>query len=127
MRIGVNLFSAQMNAGGLTQTIATRLQENELPPELLEIEITEKTILREDPAALVTLTEIRELGVGMAFDDYGTGYASLSMLTEYPITRLKIDRTFCPSNGDQRRRRSHRQGNRQPGSRFWAQTRRRGN
>ncbi len=83
-----------MKAGGLTETIARRLQENELPPELLEIEITEKIILSEDPATLVTLTEIRELGVGMAFDDYGTGYASLSMLTEYPLTRLKIDRAF---------------------------------
>jgi len=94
LRIGVNLFSAQIKAGGLTETIATRLQENELPPELLEIEITEKIILSEDPATLVTLTRIRELGVGMAFDDYGTGYASLSMLTEYPLTSLKIDRAF---------------------------------
>ena len=94
LRIGVNLFSAQMKAGGLTETIARQLQENELPPELLEIEITEKIILSQDPATLVTLTRIRELGVGMAFDDYGTGYASLSMLTEYPLTRLKIDRAF---------------------------------
>jgi EAL domain-containing protein (putative c-di-GMP-specific phosphodiesterase class I) len=41
-----------------------------------------------------TLTAIRDLGVGISFDDYGTGYASLSMLTHYPLTRLKIDRTF---------------------------------
>ena len=104
MRIGVNLFSAQMKAGGLTETIAKQLQENELPPELLEIEITEKIILSDDPATLVTLTRIRELGVGMAFDDYGTGYASLSMLTEFPLTRLKIDQAFvdrmATSTGD---------------------------
>ncbi|MCH4559121.1 EAL domain-containing protein [Mesorhizobium jarvisii] len=60
----------------------------------IRIEITEKIILNQDPSTLVTLTNIRELGVGMAFDDYGTGYASLSMLTEYPLTRLKIDRAF---------------------------------
>ena len=104
MRIGVNLFSAQMKAGGLTETIAKQLQENELPPELLEIEITEKIVLSDDPATLVTLRRIRELGVGMAFDDYGTGYASLSMLTEFPLTRLKIDQAFvgrmATSTGD---------------------------
>ena len=49
LRIGVNLFSAQMKAGGLTETIARQLQENELPPELLEIEITEKIILSARP------------------------------------------------------------------------------
>lgn len=104
LRIGVNLFSAQVKAGGLTETIARVLWENALPPELLEIEITERIVLNEDPGTVVTLRKIRELGVGMAFDDYGTGYASLSMLTEYPLTRLKIDRVFvsrmATSTGD---------------------------
>jgi EAL domain-containing protein (putative c-di-GMP-specific phosphodiesterase class I) len=94
IRIGVNLFSAQMKVGGLTETIAKQLRENELLPELLEIEITEKIILSDDPATLTTLNRIRELGVGIAFDDYGTGYASLSTLTEFPLTRLKIDQAF---------------------------------
>lgn len=92
-RVAVNLFSAQIRAGGLLDTVRRCLEENELPPELLEIEITENTMLKGE-TVIDTLRELRKLGIGIAFDDYGTGYASLSMLTEYPLTRLKIDKTF---------------------------------
>lgn len=94
LRIGVNLFSAQMKAGGLTETVASCLSDHQVPAELVEIEITEEIALSEDPLTMSTLRAVRQLGVGMSFDDYGTGYASLSMLTEYPLTRLKIDRAF---------------------------------
>jgi EAL domain-containing protein (putative c-di-GMP-specific phosphodiesterase class I) len=70
------------------------LADHGIPAELIELEITEKIALNEDPITLSTLHAVRQLGVGMSFDDYGTGYASLSMLTEYPLTRLKIDRAF---------------------------------
>src|SRR4029079_3900372 len=81
-------------AGGLAETMARCLSDHNVPAELIELEITEKIALNEDPDMLSTLHAVRQLGVGMAFDDYGTGYASLSMLTEYPLTRLKIDRAF---------------------------------
>jgi EAL domain-containing protein (putative c-di-GMP-specific phosphodiesterase class I) len=94
LRIAVNLFSAQVRAGGLEEIIARSLAQHPIPPQLVEIEITEKIVLAADARTLSTLTAIRDLGVGIAFDDYGTGYASLSMLTQYPLTRLKIDRSF---------------------------------
>jgi len=65
-----------------------------LPPHALEIEITENTILRHEDEIIGPLQELRALGVGVAFDDYGTGHASLSMLTRFPVSRLKIDRSF---------------------------------
>ncbi len=65
-----------------------------LPAEELELEITENIILNSDGRITADLAELREMGVGIAFDDYGTGYASLTMLKDYPVTRLKIDRSF---------------------------------
>ena len=94
LRIAVNLFSAQVRAGGLEEIIARSLEQHTIPPQLVEIEITEKIVLGADARTISTLSAIRDLGVGIAFDDYGTGYASLSMLTQYPLTRLKIDRSF---------------------------------
>jgi diguanylate cyclase (GGDEF)-like protein/PAS domain S-box-containing protein len=93
-RMGVNIFSAQLRAGGLPEAVRECLREYRLPPYLLELEITENTILKGDRKTIEALAQLRDLGVGIAFDDYGTGYASLSMLTEYPLTRLKIDQHF---------------------------------
>lgn len=93
-RMGVNLFGAQFRAGDLAHKIRAALDESGLPPSSLELEITENIILRHDEQMIGPLRELRELGVGIAFDDYGTGYASLSMLKRYPLTRLKIDQTF---------------------------------
>ena len=99
MRIGVNLFCAQISSGGLPETVRECLQQHGLPPHLLELEITEHTILKGDRKTIETLAQLRHLGVGIAFDDYGTGYASLSMLTDYPLTRLKIDKSFVRQIG----------------------------
>ncbi|WJV55728.1 EAL domain-containing protein [Prodigiosinella aquatilis] len=93
-RISVNLFAAQFRSGMLAQKIKSVLSLTGLPPDALELEITENIILRHDENMLRLLNELRDKGVGIAFDDYGTGYASLSMLKNYPVTRLKIDQTF---------------------------------
>jgi diguanylate cyclase (GGDEF)-like protein/PAS domain S-box-containing protein len=94
IRAGVNLFSAQFRAGDLVNVVERALADTGLAPDLLELEITETTILKSNEGMVDTLKEIRNLGVGIAFDDYGTGYASLSMLKRFPLTRLKIDRGF---------------------------------
>jgi diguanylate cyclase (GGDEF)-like protein/PAS domain S-box-containing protein len=94
VRMGVNIFNAQIRAGGLPETVRQCLRQYGLPPDLLELEITEQTILKGDRRTIETLAQLRDLGVSIAFDDYGTGYASLSMLTDYPLTRLKIDKNF---------------------------------
>lgn len=93
-RIGVNLFGAQFRTGDLAEKVRAVLAREQLAPPALELEITENIILRHDDAMLIPLRELHAEGVGITFDDYGTGYASLSMLKRYPLTRLKIDRSF---------------------------------
>ena len=93
-RMGVNLFEAQFRSNLLLDVVREALSEFDLPPEALELEIVENIILRSDPGTMQLLHELRRLGVGLAFDDYGTGFASLSLLKRYPVSRLKIDRSF---------------------------------
>ncbi|KQT88344.1 EAL domain-containing protein [Aurantimonas sp. Leaf443] len=93
-RVGVNLFAAQFRSGDLPSVVEWALREAGLPACGLELEITENTILRNEFRIHATLRELREMGVGIAFDDYGTGFASLTMLKDFPVTRLKIDRSF---------------------------------
>ena len=92
--MGVNLFGAQFRTGRLAEAVALILDQTGLPPEGLELEITENIALRHDDTMLLPLRTLRERGVGIAFDDFGTGFASLSLLKRFPLTRLKIDRSF---------------------------------
>lgn len=94
VRMAVNLFSAQFHSEILSTQVDAALKHSGLPPELLEIEVTENIALNNDDAKITFLQSLRAKGVGLAFDDFGTGYASLSCLTRYPLTRLKIDRAF---------------------------------
>ena len=94
VRMGVNLFSGQLRSAGFEAEVEEALRGAGLAPELLELEITETTVLGAEGAVVDALRSLRRRGVGVAFDDYGTGYASLSLLKRYPISRLKIDREF---------------------------------
>ncbi len=93
-RISVNLFVTQLRRPQFRDEVASLLAEFELPGHALELEITEKIALTLDETPLHTLHGLHDLGVKLAFDDFGTGYASLSALKRYPIDRLKIDRSF---------------------------------
>ena len=93
-RMGVNLFEAQFHSSRLLSVVRNALDSNGLPPHTLELEIVENILLHDDSSTLKLLQDLRDLGVGLAFDDYGTGYASLNLLKRYPVSRLKIDRTF---------------------------------
>jgi diguanylate cyclase (GGDEF)-like protein/PAS domain S-box-containing protein len=93
-RIGVNLFEAQFHVGNVVQEVMDVLARHGLPPEALELEITENIALDNDEVVLNALRKLKLHGVGIAFDDFGTGYASLSLLKTYPLTRIKIDRSF---------------------------------
>ena len=94
LRMGINLFSAQFRVNDLLKDVSEALMRHGLPPSALELEVTENVVLDQDAVVLDTLRRLRNLGVGLSFDDFGTGYASLSLLTSYPITRIKIDRAF---------------------------------
>lgn len=94
LRVGVNLFGAQFRMGNLVPQVLEALDRHGLPAEALELEITENIVLNHDDAVLNTLRTLRSHGVGIAFDDFGTGYASLSLLKTYPLSRIKIDRSF---------------------------------
>ncbi|WP_114227200.1 MULTISPECIES: putative bifunctional diguanylate cyclase/phosphodiesterase [Sphingomonas] len=94
VRMGVNLFPVQLRSHGLRELVCATLERHGLPPHLLELEITENTVLRMDQPSTAALRRLKDLGVSIAFDDFGTGFASLSLLQHFPLTRLKIDRSF---------------------------------
>lgn len=94
LRIGVNLFPTQFHGDKLLDEIDEALRDSRLPAEALEVEITENIALGQEEATLDLLRTLRAKGVNLAFDDFGTGYASLSYLARYPLTRIKIDQTF---------------------------------
>ncbi|TDV15632.1 putative bifunctional diguanylate cyclase/phosphodiesterase [Paraburkholderia caballeronis] len=92
-RMGVNLFGAQFRVGNIVDEVIAVLDRHGLPPQALELEVTENIVL-DDDAVLDSLQRLHEYGVGIAFDDFGTGYASISLLRRYPLSRIKIDRSF---------------------------------
>jgi diguanylate cyclase (GGDEF)-like protein/PAS domain S-box-containing protein len=93
-RIAVNLFAQQFRAPHLCDRVVEALERHGVAPKCLELEVTEEVALNDEEASLQTLRAIRDIGVGVAFDDFGTGFASLSSLQRYPLTTLKIDRGF---------------------------------
>ncbi|SCM77632.1 putative signal transduction protein [uncultured Pleomorphomonas sp.] len=93
-RMGVNLFAAQLRGSDFATEVIDTLEKHGLPPSSLELEITENIVLDHDDVVLEKLRDLRAYGIGIAFDDFGTGYASLSLLKRYPLTRIKIDRSF---------------------------------
>jgi diguanylate cyclase (GGDEF)-like protein/PAS domain S-box-containing protein len=92
-RIGVNLFPRQAHAAELLQDVESALKATGLPADTLELEITENVALNFEDSN-TTLRKVQAMGVRLAFDDFGTGYASLNHLTRFPIWRIKIDRSF---------------------------------
>ena len=92
--ISVNLSPAQFVQPGIVSTVAEVLRQTCLPPNRLELEITEGTLMDDTQNALRILTSLKALGVKIAMDDFGTGYSSLSYLRKFPFDKIKIDRSF---------------------------------
>src|ERR1700704_923815 len=92
-RISINLFPSQCRDSGLLLDVEGALQTSGLPADILELEISETFALNNDDA-IRPLQELHNRGIKLAFDDFGTGYASLSYLTKFPVSRIKIDRSF---------------------------------
>lgn len=92
--VAVNLSSLQFEQSGLVETVVNALKEHQIPPELLTLEVTETTAMRDPDESVRILTELTELGVKASIDDFGTGYSSLLYLKRLPANELKIDRAF---------------------------------
>jgi EAL domain-containing protein (putative c-di-GMP-specific phosphodiesterase class I) len=99
LKIAVNLSPLQFRSRGLIDAVITALEESELDPERLELEITESVLLQENEQTLGTLHLLRELGIRICLDDFGTGYSSLSYLRSFPFNKIKIDRSFVRDLG----------------------------
>jgi EAL domain-containing protein (putative c-di-GMP-specific phosphodiesterase class I) len=92
--IAVNLSPIQLRQQGLAAMIDGTLRATGVDPSLIELELTESSIMHDIGAAIDVLRQIRALGVRIAVDDFGTGHSSLAWLRQLPIDKLKIDRAF---------------------------------
>ncbi|WP_186764467.1 EAL domain-containing protein [Pistricoccus aurantiacus] len=94
LSVAVNISPVQFENDDIVNVVAKALETSGLAPERLELEITESTLLGDSDEVMRRLWGIKAMGVSIAMDDFGTGYASLSYLNSFPFSKLKIDRTF---------------------------------
>ena len=92
--IAVNLSARQFSDPGLLATVEEALRASGLDAALLELEITESMVMEEPEAAAQTMHKLRALGTQLSMDDFGTGYSSLGYLKRFPLTTVKLDRSF---------------------------------
>jgi diguanylate cyclase (GGDEF)-like protein len=94
VRVAVNLSAKQFKDENLTQIVLSALHDTGLPAELLELELTEGTLMDDARATMVTLEQLRGIGVYLSIDDFGTGYSSMNYLKRFDVRALKIDKSF---------------------------------
>lgn len=94
IRVSVNVSARQLHSGVLPTQLATAFERSGLPPDRLELELTESLLMDSSTDTLLALSAIRDLGIGLALDDFGTGFAGLSMLKRLPLTVMKLDRSL---------------------------------
>jgi EAL domain-containing protein (putative c-di-GMP-specific phosphodiesterase class I) len=92
--MAVNVSPYQLREPGFAALVSATLTQYGLAPEQLELEITESALLQDQAHARETITELHHLGVKLALDDFGTGFSSLTTLQSFPVSTVKIDRTF---------------------------------
>jgi len=97
LSVAVNLTMWNLETQELPEQIADLLRDTGVPPEHLELEITESSIMSDPQRVITTLNTIRSLGVRFAIDDFGTGYSSFAYLTKLPVKSIKIDKSFVLS------------------------------
>lgn len=94
LAVAVNISPTQFRRSGFMNEVKSALHRSGLPPALLELEVTEGTLMTNTAQAISLLNEVRELGISVALDDFGTGFSSLSYLRDLPINKVKLDRLF---------------------------------
>jgi diguanylate cyclase (GGDEF)-like protein len=93
-RVSVNVSAQQLNNPDFVRVVENVLIESELPPEALELELTETVYAKDTDQILTILKTLRDRGVRVAIDDFGTGYSSLAYLQQFPVDVLKVDKSF---------------------------------
>ena len=99
IKVAVNLSPVQLANSNLLDVVLCALVESGLPPERLELEITETALFKNDVDCLAVMRRLKNLGVSIALDDFGTGYSSLAQLTMFPFDKIKIDKSFTQNLG----------------------------
>lgn len=94
IRVSVNLSAHQLRQSSLVANIRAVLEQTGLPPSLLDLELTESSLMENVSRSLSILHKLRAMGIRVTIDDFGTGYSSLSYLKQLPIDAIKIDRIF---------------------------------
>lgn len=102
IKVAVNLSAVQFNRGDLVATVASALQSTGLPPERLDLEITESLFMTDSGQTGKILSDLRAMNLSFALDDFGTGYSSLSYIRKFPIDKIKIDQAFVKGLPDDR-------------------------
>ena len=102
LRLAINASSIQFRDNLLFETIKELIETHDWDPDLLEVEITEGLLLDDSPEVMAYMNEIKNRGVRLAVDDFGTGYSALSYLKNYPVSTVKIDRSFIMDLPDDR-------------------------
>jgi EAL domain-containing protein (putative c-di-GMP-specific phosphodiesterase class I) len=106
LQVHVNMSAAQFRQGGIADSVALLLDDNGLDPTRLVLELTETQLLTVSGNLLDDLHRLRDLGVLLAVDDFGTNYSSLSHLTTLPVAEIKIDKSFVLAMDDDPRARA---------------------
>jgi diguanylate cyclase (GGDEF)-like protein len=99
MSVAVNVSPLQFRLAGFLDTVRRALAQSGLDPHRLELEVTEGILIRDTDETLAVLAELRAIGVRLAMDDFGTGYASLGYLQKFRFDKIKIDRSFVQNLG----------------------------
>jgi EAL domain-containing protein (putative c-di-GMP-specific phosphodiesterase class I) len=94
VKVAVNLSAVQLRSPTILDYVMCVLVETGLPPERLELEVTETALIEHEAECLVLLKRFKNLGITVVLDDFGTGYSSLSQLTMFPFDKIKIDKSF---------------------------------
>ena len=92
--VAVNVSAVQFRQEGFCSLVRTVVEETSIPPECIELELTESLLLSNESVVHAVLRELKEIGVQLAIDDFGTGYSSLSYLRQFHVDKVKIDRSF---------------------------------
>jgi EAL domain-containing protein (putative c-di-GMP-specific phosphodiesterase class I) len=103
IKVSINLSAVQFRDSNLVKIISTIIEQSQINPQYLEIEITESMLMNDIERSITMMAQIKALGISLSIDDFGTGFSSLKYLKKFPVDILKIDKSFVdelPHNPD---------------------------